>query len=170
MYEQFVALIFFMLQFNRQVFFIDICNSNKSGYRMQAIAHHSFFHEATIDVRLRSRLFTLVSQVMSNHTIRKHNCTGKLAHARDSPGVRFMAPPPGHPTHNSPVNMLPWADEVSQFIHRWYCRLFLKRGPTQTECTTNLDDFFNNPLRIARLQHLLECQEMRLWDEIKVRV
>ena len=30
--------------------------------------------------------------------------------------------------------MLPRADAIPQFIQRWRCRLFLRRGPAQTEC------------------------------------
>ena len=37
---------------------------------------------------------------------------------------------------------------------------FSEQFPAESECATNMDDFFNNPLQIARLQHLLGCQEM----------
>ena len=54
--------------------------------------------------------------------------------------------------------------------HRWRCRLFLRRGPAQTECATNLDGFFNDPLRIAGLQRMLRRQGTSLWGETSVQV
>ena len=63
------------------------------------------------------------SCVTSNRTmdlLQKHNCTGKLAHARVIGPIRL----------NSPANMLPRTDAVPQFIHRWRCRLFLRTGPS----------------------------------------
>ena len=112
----------------------------------------------TIEMCTRLTYPVRKSCVTSNRTmdlLQKHNCTGKLAHARVIGPIRL----------NSPANMLPRTDAVPQFIHRWRCRLFLRTGPSpaQSECATNpLGDFFNTPFRIAGLQRLLGRQGVSL--------
>ena len=91
-------------------------------------SHRGIFHEATINMRLRSRLFTRgYAEVRRRLTVPwtyyRSTTARESQRTREIQTAWDLRPPlEGLPTHNSPANMLPRADAVPQFIQRWRCR------------------------------------------------
>ena len=103
-------------------------NHRQIAQHYNLVFEHYPCHESTIEMRIRSGLFIKEQKSYDVKPYRGLAAEAQL-HGNNGPRESYWS----HTTQLS-CQMLPRTDAVPQFIHRWRCRLFLRKGPAQTEC------------------------------------